>query len=222
MDNGLESEIDDALGGLELNGAVPPSHPSATFPGHPFGQPREGAHRDSAVPSAANGLVGRSERPVIGFPSGSDEATKSAPVVPRTGRDSMPTAQGPMATEGSHASSGEGSGSLPPPLTVEERHVDAEGSGVMAVTGESPITHQDRRPSETVDVEGAAGVDEALESTHAGAKSDEIVIADDLAEDVADDPHDPHDPHAPHGGRTHLHDEDHTDAGAPPFRSERS
>ena len=188
VDTKLESEIDDALGGLELGA---PSRPSGTTgltpapgtsPDDPLNRSGETLVRESVVPST------------VSFPAGIEESTLSAQVVPQTIRDSFRTARDPLATER--------------PLSADPR-----GAVDDALAGEAPITHEELGSGELVDMEDptGVGVEQALESTHAGAKDDDIVIADDLAEEIHDDAHD---------GKTHHDDdEEHTDAGAPPFRT---
>jgi hypothetical protein len=102
----------------------------------------------------------------------------------------------------------------PPPATMAS-------DDVSPATGESPVTHEELESADLMDAEDPTGVstlDHALESTQASHKDeDEIVIADDLAEEVDE-------AHAPPARARHDHDheeEEHTDASAtvPPFRS---
>ena len=155
IDAGLESEIDDALGGLELDGPT-----GTTLPGDVL---------------AASG-----QKP--------------------GGRNSAPRGRDPVPTD-----------------SVSFQPVTVPGAGLAHdTTGESPVTHEEELESgelvDMVDASGASALD-ALESTHAGSKDDDIVIADDLAEEVGDD-------HLEvKGSITHVDDDEHTDAGLPPFRS---
>jgi hypothetical protein len=127
-------------------------------------------------------------------------STLDAPVMPHTIRESFRTPSG--ATD-------------PPPAT-------------LAATGESPITHEEMESGDLVDFDEPTGtgieIDQVLESTHTGTQStapgadDEIVIADDLAEDLDDDALKDDQVKA---ALEHEAEEEHTDAGGtlPPFRS---
>ena len=197
-DHGLESEIDDALGGLELEGPT-----GTTLPGETLDRSVETLVRDSALPTEAP-HTSRNARPGVSFAT-TEEATQSAQVVPQTIRESFRTQRDPLATER--------------PLSVA---VPSEEGASAATTdrGESPITHEELGSGELVDIEdptGAGMLDQALESTHAGTKDEDIVIADDLAEEI----------HENGDGKGHHADEDdeHTDAGGgpiPPHRSDRN
>ncbi|HSO33581.1 MAG TPA: hypothetical protein VLT33_13705, partial [Labilithrix sp.] len=170
LDSGLESEIDDALGGLELEG--------------PTGTTLPGGLKVSTGETLA--------RPGVAFPTNKEESTQSATFVPQTLHDSARGGREPLATE-RPAGSGEA------PATA--------GSNGQAAASDH---HEELESGELEDMEDANG---ALESTHAAAKEDEIVIADDLAEEVGDEPTD----------IKTLHDdeEEHTDAGStvPPYRT---
>jgi hypothetical protein len=138
---------------------------------------------------------------------------------PHTVRDSFRDARDPVTSTHSFV---DDIGN-PPPATEAGGPVTAEDP---AQTGESPIPHEEIGSGELIDADdatGAAGLDQVLESTHAGRKGgetqadeDEIVIADDLAEEVDDEAL----AKAEHGVGPDE-DEEHTDAGAtvPPFRS---
>jgi len=187
IDTGLESEIDDALGGLELDGPT-----GTTLPGAP-GSTLPGG----LAPPLGLGTGETLARPGISFPTSTGEATQSASFAPHTIRNSATVSVGMRASPRSGA-----------PSSVAT-------AGPPAVAGDR---REELRAGDVEHPEGANGrvtVDEALESTHAGAKDDEIIIADDLAEEVSDEPADL---------KALLADEEErTDAGAPgtaspPFR----
>lgn len=202
-DAGLESEIDASLDRLELEGPT-----GTSLPGE--------------IPAPSTRPVHDSSsrgRPPVSFTTGTDEQTQSAQVSPHTVRDSIRSRE-PLATERPDIA-GDNASFHPPPVTlpdqdsVDDPRHDAE---IDPSTGESPITHEEELESgELMDAEDPTGagmnMDQALESTAAGKKpdEDEIVIADDLAEED-DDSH----------PKLGLDDEEHTETGAtvPPFRSE--
>ncbi len=130
-------------------------------------------------------------RPGLSFGGSTEKSTQSAAFVPGAMRNSAPATERPSSP-----------GEPPPTLATEgpPPTVTAEGS------------HEELDTHDLEDMDDANGaVDQALESTHAGVKEDDIVIADDLAEEVGDDPTDI---------KTLLdEEEEHTDAGVPPFRS---
>ncbi len=184
IDSGLESEIDDALGGLELDGPTGTSLPSGSV----------------ASAQTAETLA----RPGISFSSGTDESTQSAAFVPsamRSGRE-------PIETE------------RPSSLDADAPGVE-DGPPTMATEAPTGDSHEELDAAELedmVETNGSSALDHALESTHVGpkdGKEDDIIIADDLAEEVGDEPTDV---------KTLLdEEEEHTDAGTavppfPPFR----
>jgi tetratricopeptide (TPR) repeat protein len=220
----LESEIDASLDRLELEGPT-----GTTLPGDLPSPSREG------VPSTLDAPGGRSSRPAVAF-NHNEESTQSAQVVPHTLRDSARIPHDPLATERplTPGDSGLGESFHPPPVTVPPVTVEggpitdpeAEDGTNESPTGESEIADLELGSGELVDADDGTGagvaIDQLLESTLARSKrdvpphateDDEIVIADDLAEDVDDDKADS----APD------EDEEHTDAGAtvPPFRPGR-
>jgi tetratricopeptide (TPR) repeat protein len=221
-DGALESEIDASLDRLELEGPT-----GTTLPGD-----LPGASKD-AVPSTLDAPGGRASRPAVAFNQG-EEATQSAQVVPHTLRDSFRGASEPLATERpvTAGDSSLGENFHPPPVTVPPvtmaggptTNPEDEHGGNEAPTGESAIADE-LGSGELVEAEDGTGagiaIDQLLESTLARSKrsgelaphateDDEIVIADDLAEDIDDDKAD----------SATDEDEEHTDAGAtvPPFR----
>jgi len=130
-------------------------------------------------------------RPGLSFGKSTEESTQSAAFVPGAMRNSAPATERPSSP-----------GEPPPTLATE--------GPPPTVTGEG--SHEELDTHDLEDMDDANGaVDQALESTHAGVKEDDIVIADDLAEEVGDEPTDI---------KTLLdEEEEHTDAGVPPFRS---
>ena len=231
----LESEIDASLDRLELEGPT-----GTTLPGDVpkttkgLAQTGETLARDD-VPSTLDAPGGsRGTRPPVTFSAG-EEATHSAAVVPHTVRESFRVPRDPLATE--RPVTGGDSGlsdsfhpapvTVPPvtteggPTTSPEHAVDDHATN-EAPTGESAVAQEELGSGELVDAEEHTGVgmqiEHALESTLARGKrpgehhaeDDEIVIADDLAEDIEDDKSQP----------SLDDDEEHTDAGAPvpPFR----
>ena len=165
----------------------------------------------------------RGTRPPVTFNTASDETTQSAQGIPHTLRDSMRASGDSGATERPNLAGELGDSFHPPPVTVPG---GPETTADPGATGESPITHEEMGSGDIVDYDEPTGtgieLGDILESTNASAKTasvppkdeDEIVIADDLAEDIAEDAIKP------------LHDrevnEETTDtAGAPlpPFRS---
>jgi tetratricopeptide (TPR) repeat protein len=233
-ESGLESEIDASLASLELEGPtgttlpgenVPPVRSSlSSSPSSPAGETQSGETLSSAdpVPSTLDGKgdTSRGTRPPVTF-TGIDETTQSAHAVPHTIRDSVRASREPNATD-RPLDAGDGDSMQAPPITVGPDTADP------AQTGESPITHDEEElgSGELIEADDPTGtgikVDQELEATNARSKrddthadDDEIVIADDLAEEVEDDAH---------AKAEHDHpndDEEHTDAGAtvPPFRS---
>ena len=218
----LESEIDASLDRLELEGPT-----GTTLPGDLPSASKDG------VPSTLDAPGTRGSRPAVAFKQG-EEATQSAQVVPHTLRDSFRAAHEPLATERpiTAGDTGLGESFHPPPVTVPPATMEGEPTtspegehGINeAPTGESAIADE-LGSGELVEVDDGTGagiaIDQLLESTLARSKrsgelaprateDDEIVIADDLAEDVDDEKADS----APD------EDEEHTDAGAavPPFR----
>jgi hypothetical protein len=222
----LESEIDASLDRLELEGPT-----GTTLPGE---VPRTVKGDD--VPSTLDAPAGgaRGTRPPVTFNAGGDEATRSAQVVPHTVRESFRVGRDPLATERpvTAGESGLGDSFHPapatvPPLTVEGGPTTSPEHSVNdSPTGESAVAHEELGSGELMDDEHTGvgmPIEQALESTlargkHAGEhqptspEEDEIVIADDLAEDVDDDKSQP---------TLADEEEEHTDAGAtvPPFRS---
>lgn len=197
LEEGLESEIDASLDGLEMDAG-----PTGTSLPADIALDRTGdtLARESSLPATDEALRATS--------SGLEEAaTQSAALVPQTLRDSARPGREPLATERPLTDSGFGDGSFHPPGTIPGPTTMPDGQ-----TGESPVAELES--DDLLDVEEHTGVgtnmDHALESTLARAKGDddEIVIADDLAEEVDDE-------HA----KGHDDEEEHTDAGAPPFRS---
>ena len=233
----LESEIDASLASLELEGPT-----GTTLPGDlqksTLSQSGETLARDevpSTLDAPAGSSGGRATRPPVTFNVG-EEQTQSGAVVPHTIRDSFRPSGGrePLATERpvTMTDGGENLHSAPvtlPPATEGATNgpsTNPEGHHAIndAPTGESAAAHEEELGSgELVDADEHTGaglaIEQALESTlAAGARTgkhgdeDEIVIADDLAEDIEDDKSNP----------TLTDDEEeHTDAGAtvPPFRS---
>ena len=133
-------------------------------------------------------------RPGISFSTSTGDATQSGSFVPHTIRNSATAPVGMGASPRSGAASSGASGG--PPTVAGDRREELRAGDVGHPEGTN----------------GSVTVDEALESTHAGAKDEEIIIADDLAEEVSDEPADL---------KTLLaEEEEHTDAGAagPPFR----
>ncbi|MDB5220467.1 MAG: Adventurous gliding motility protein, partial [Myxococcaceae bacterium] len=221
----LESEIDASLDRLELEGPT-----GTTLPGELPSPSKDG------VPSTLDAPGGRGTRPPVTF-NENEEATQSAQVVPHTLRDSFRVSRDPLATE-RPVTTGDSSLSEsfhPPPVTVPP--VTTEGGPTTnpegehgineAPTGESAIADEELGSGELLEADDATGagiaIDQLLESTLARSKrtgdlaqagqpteDDEIVIADDLAEDIDDDK----------GDAAGDDDEEHTDAGAtvPPFR----
>ena len=232
----LESEIDASLDRLELEGPT-----GTTLPGDVprtnkgLAQTGETLARDD-VPSTLDAPAGssgsaRGTRPPVTFNAG--EETHSGAVVPHTVRESFRVPRDPLATE-RPVTTGDGGLSdsfHPPPVTVPPVTVEGgpttspegEHSVNEAPTGESAVAHEELGSGELLDADEHTGVgmpsDHALESTLARSKhggehrpeDDEIVIADDLAEDIEDDKSQP---------SLVDDEEEHTDAGAtvPPFR----
>jgi hypothetical protein len=214
----LESEIDASLDRLELEGPT-----GTTLPGE---LPRTVKGDD--VPSTLDAPAGgaRGTRPPVTFNTG-EEATRSAHVVPHTVRESFRVGRDPLATERPITAGESGlvdslhpAPATVPPLTAEGGPTTSpEHSANDIPTGESAVAHEELGSGELIDDEHTGvgmPIEQALESTLARGKhhteEDEIVIADDLAEDVDDDKSQP----------TLADDEEeHTDAGAtvPPFRS---
>jgi hypothetical protein len=219
-DSVLESEIDASLDRLELEGPTGTTLPGEEAPAKSLLDQSSALSAVDPMPSTldAKSDTSRGTRPPMTFNVGTDEATHSAQAMPHTIRDSV-RARDALGTD--RPLSGDDSFHSPAtegvPVTAED----------PAATGESPVTHEEEIGSgELVDVDDPTGAGmqiDPLESTHAAAKrdtthagDDEIVIADDLAEEVEDE--------AMTKGAEHAHptddDEEHTDAGStvPPFR----
>ena len=144
----------------------------------------------SALSSAPTTTAEPLARPGISFGGSMEESTQSAAFVPGAMRNSAPATERPSSPGEPPATiASEG----PPPTII--------GAGSHEVLDAHDLEDMD-------DANGA--VDQALESTHAGAREEDIVIADDLAEDIGDEPTDI---------KALLEDEEeHTDAGVPPYR----
>lgn len=198
-DSGLDSEIEASLEGLEMGG------PTGTSP-----PPDMSIDRSGDTMTRAGGLPSRDEAGSGTSEVGLAESPASA-VIPQTLRESVR-----VGTAGSGLEDG-----FHPPTAAPGRSTVPDGTGNE--TGESPIADEELESDDLLDVEEQTGVgtpiDGALESTLArgkddgapGAEDDDIVIADDLAEEVDDDAKSPHEL----GGDD---EDEHTDAGAPPFR----
>ncbi|OJY26965.1 MAG: hypothetical protein BGO98_44425 [Myxococcales bacterium 68-20] len=106
------------------------------------------------------------QRPDLSFAAKSDEVTESVQMVPHTLREMLVDTPKTEASE-------------QPPQTTEPSTADNESSSA------SPETVDD----DVMDVEDptGAGMQVDLEMTHASADDDEIVIADDLAEDAIEE-----------------------------------
>lgn len=235
----LESEIDASLDRLELEGPTGTTLPGDLPKKEVLAHTGETLARDD-VPSTLDAPAGssgrtRGTRPPVTF-NAAEDATHSGAVVPHTLRESSRAPREPLATERPVTAGDSGLGdsfhpapATVPPLTVEGGPTTSpEGEHAVneAPTGELAAAHEELGSGELVDAVDAdehTGVgmstDQALESTlarskHAGehAEDDEIVIADDLAEDIEDDKSQP---------SLEDDDEEHTDAGAtvPPFRT---
>lgn len=211
--DGLESEIDASLDRLELEGPTGTTLPSDVSAA--LASSGETLARDG-VPSTedAPGRVHRADSRPAGAASGSgDESAQSAQVVTQAIRDSKRAGRDPLATERPLTATDLSDSFHPPPVTVPGSAPPA-GDEAATATGESAAA-QDVESGELVDVEDPtnAGTNVDLESTHARGKGDddEIVIADDLAEEVDDEAKDDH----------RGDDDEHTDAGGtvPPLRS---
>lgn len=203
-DSGLESEIDASLDGLEMDAPT-----GTSLPGD-LGLSSEVMTRESGLPSTED--APHHSRPPVTFSASVEESTQSAQIVPQTMRDSFRPGRDPLATD--RPLTGGDSGAVdsfhPPPATAPGPATSPDAGEA----GESAIAHEELESDDLLDVEDQTGVgtnmDKALESTHARGKGedDEIVIADDLAEEVDEDAH----------AKSHDDDDEHTDAGAPPFR----
>jgi tetratricopeptide (TPR) repeat protein len=212
----LESEIDASLAMLELDGPTGTTLPTQARDDVPSTLDAPGGSTDHA----------RGTRPPVTFTS-AEEATQSGAVVPHSLRDSFRAPRDPLATERpvTGGDAGFGDGIHPAPVTIPPATTEGgpttnpeDGHSINeAPTGESAAAHEELGSGELVDAEDHTGVDmhvdQALESTLARGKrpgehqgdEEDIVIADDLAEDVDDDKSQPS-----------LDDDDeHTDAGAP-------
>ena len=196
----LEAEIDASLDNLELG----PTNTS--LPEAPLAHSGETLVRDE-VPSTLDAPSAEyNTRPPVTF-SSTDDSTQSGQVVPHTIRD-----RSPSTTD-------------PPPVTVVGAPDTRDDP---ASTGESPITHEEMGSGDLVDFDEPTGtgieIDQVLESTHTGTTStapgadDEIVIADDLAEEDDEDALKDDRLKAP---LEHEAEDELTDAGGtlPPFRS---
>jgi len=219
----LEAEIDASLDNLELEAPPAAFAPDAGLKPS-LDQSGKTLARDE-VPSTLDAPAAeRGPRPPVTFNTASDEATQSAQVVPQTIRESLRSSRDPNATERPVVAGESGGDSFhPPPVTVPSA---SDSSEDPAATGESPITHEEMGSGDLVDVDDPTGtgieLSHVLDSTqtnakHAGAGShdeDEIVIADDLAEEVDEElTRGPHEADA---------EEEHTDVGGgplPPFRN---
>jgi hypothetical protein len=212
MESVLDNEIDASLDKLELDGPTGTSLPS--------GIPQTGeTHAAMPAEEAATGRTGRPEG--LGF-AGIEEATQNAIASPHTMRESVRSAQllasateRPVRTTDPAASSDT---FHPPPVTVPGEHPPTLDPDALQATGESGIP-QELGSGELVDADDPTGagtdMDRALESTHAGGakttEDEDIVIADDLAEDDESKPRLPAADDA----------EEHTDVGqtVPPYRT---
>jgi hypothetical protein len=162
---------------------------------------RTGEGVSSALPSTQDSPSRQKNRPAdVDFTSDPNDVTSSGQVVPTTLRDSMRSSGGSGATD------------QPPPMTVPG------GPNVDTEDGGTPLAHEEIGSGELIDIEDT-GANMRLETTHAsaGGHEDEIVIADDLAEEIGE-----------HGAPKQTQvdpneEEEHTDAGVsvPPFRHER-
>ncbi len=216
MDSVLENEIDASLDKLELDGPTGTSLPE--------GMPETG---ETNILHSEDPKTGRTGRPEgLAFPKVDNEVTQSANISPHSLRESVRSAQMSGSTERPVRPTDPAAQSdtfHPPPVTVPGEAVATLDPSALQATGESSV-HDDLGSGELVDVEDTgAGTDmsRALEATHAGAHAskghhldeDEIVIADDLAEDA-----DESKPKLPHDDE----EEDHTDVGqpVPPFRTD--
>ncbi|MBX3209257.1 MAG: tetratricopeptide repeat protein [Labilithrix sp.] len=181
----LESEIDESLDRLELEGPTGTSLPEGIA-----ALPLE----ETAVTRAlSNDAPSPPKRPAdLAFAASADEVTESGQVVPHTLREMRQLGDGPKtelsagATErpmhptDASALSGESEGLRVAPLTIP---------GGPETVDAAPATAGDALESgDIMDVEDPTGADMRvdLETTHVGPEDDEIVIADDLAEDADD------------------------------------
>jgi cellulose synthase operon protein C len=196
VDSGLESEIDASLDGLEMGSPVSASVPLD------MGLDRSGE---------TSGLPPRDDvaRPPLGFAGSLEESTLSAQLMSEaSSSEGLRATRDPLATEPPlGGDSGLGDSMRPGAIAIPARGTLSDGE-----TGESPVAHEELESDDLLDVDDPTGIgtnmDRALESTLARAKDDdEIVIADDLAVELVDDAHAKPDD-----------EEEHTDAGAPPFR----
>ena len=232
--NALESEIDASLASLELEGPTGTTLPG-DLPKSTLSQTGGTLARDevpSTLDAPAGSSGGRATRPPVTFNVG-EEQTHSGAVVPHTIRDSFRPSGGrePLATERPVMTDGDNLHAAPltlPPATEGATNgpsTSPEGHHSIneAPTGESAAAHEEEIGSgELLDADApdehtGAGlaIEQALESTLARGKNgdeDEIVIADDLAEDIEDDKSNP---------TLTDEEEEHTDAGStvPPYRS---
>lgn len=146
----------------------------------------------------------RGSRPEIAFSADGGEATQNAPLGPQTMRQTAPP--------GREAGNGDS--------RATESMAPATISAPDGSIGESAVAAEELEGDDLIDVEEQTGVGREIDDmlvTALGGGPDlarghddegEIVIADDLAEEVLDESR----PRAPDD------DEEHTDAGAPPFR----
>jgi hypothetical protein len=201
MPPGLENEIDASLDRLEAVGDGPTG---TSLP--------EGFASMSVEETAATRAQPNSRRPSkrpqdVAFNASTDETTESGQIIPHT----LKEMRNPPKTELS-------AGATERPIRSTDPNIGivgggggggAEGGAPMTVPlgapetidGSALGTPQDLESGDLMDVEDPTGADMKvdLEATHAG-REDEVVIADDLAEDD---------------------EEEHTDTGAtvPPYRT---
>jgi len=191
----LENEIDASLDRLELEGPTGTSLPTLSEPA-------------PSTEDAATAL-----RSSNGHAANGDDVTRSGNIVPQTLRDSVRPGRDPMPTDRAESMTSDSA----PPTAVTSARAGSDADSLLGATGETAVP-QEIESGELLDADEPTGVgtdmeiDRALESTLARADGDddEIVIADDLAEEV-DDLHKPIDD-----------GDEHTDAGTsvPPFRTE--
>ena len=195
-DGGLENEIDASLDRLELEGPTGTSLPE--------GIPALSVEETAATrPAATNHRSTPSKPKDLAFGTSVDEVTESGQMLPHTLKDMR---DGPRT---------QASGTTERPMQATDPNITNADTGSVsttsAVTARSGPETDDvsTSPSDALesgdlmDVEDPTGADMKvdLETTH--TSGDEIVIADDLAEDAPDDT------------------DEHTETGAtvPPFRS---
>ena len=191
-DTGLESEIDASLDRLELEGPTGTSLPEGIA-----------ALSLEETATSTNHRSSPAKPKDVGFGTSVDEVTESGQILPHTLKEMRDAPK----TQVSGATDRPMQATDPNIIGAESESIRAS-SPVTAPNGSEPegvstATSEDLESGDLMDVEDPTGADMKLdlESTHAG--NDDIVIADDLAEDASDDT------------------DEHTETGAtvPPFRS---